>query len=69
MVKFSIKFIIIIIIIIIIVIIIIIIIILLLVFNLTPFKIDQNKIETVQEIKYRIWEKKGGKHAKPLAKI
>ena len=35
----------------------------------TPFKIDQNKIKTIWQIKSRIWEMKGGKYTKTLAKI
>ena len=41
----------------------------LLVFSVTPFKIDRNKNQTVQLIKSRIWEKKGGKYAKTVTKI
>lgn len=40
----------------------------LLVFSVTPFKIDQNKNQTVR-IKSRIWEMKGGECANTLAKI
>ena len=42
---------------------------LLLVFRVTPFKIDHNKIKTVQQINSRIWEMKGGTYTKTLAKI
>ena len=41
----------------------------LLVFSVTPFKIDQNKIKTIRQIKSRIWEMKGRKYTKTLAKI
>ena len=42
---------------------------LLLVFSVTLFLIDQNKNQTVQYIKSRIWEMKGGTYTKTLAKI
>ena len=41
----------------------------LLVFSVTPFKIDQNKIKTIRQLKSRIWEMDGGKYTKTLAKI
>ena len=40
-----------------------------LVFSVTPFKIDQNKKHNPLIDKSRIWEMKGGKYAKTLAKI
>ena len=41
----------------------------LLVFSVSLFLIDQNKNQTVQYIKSRIWEMKGGTYTKTLAKI
>ena len=41
---------------------------LLLVFSVTPFKIDQNKNQNYSTDKSRIWEMKGGKYTKTLAK-
>ena len=41
----------------------------LLVFSVTPFKQIKIKIKTVQQIKSRIWEMKGGTYTKTLAKI
>ena len=41
----------------------------LLVFSVTPFKIDQNKNQTIRQITFRIWEMKGGKYTKTVAKI
>ena len=38
-------------------------------FSVTPFKMDQNKIKTVQQIKSRIWENKECNYAPTLAKI
>ena len=40
-----------------------------LVFSVAPFKKDQNQIKNVQQKKSRIWEMKGGKYAKTIAKI
>ena len=43
---------------------------LLLVFSVTPSKIDDKiKIKTIRQIKSRIWEMKGRKYTKTLAKI
>ena len=41
----------------------------LLVFSVTPFKIDQNKNQNRSIDKSGIWEMKGGKYTKSLAKI
>ena len=41
----------------------------LLVFSVTPFKIDRNKNQNCSVDKSRVWEKKEGQYAKPLAKI
>ena len=41
----------------------------LLVFSVTPFKQIKIKIKTVQQIKSRIWEMRGGTYTKTLAKI
>ena len=36
-----------------------------LVFSVVPFKIDQNKMKTIGQIKSRIWEMKGGNIQRP----
>ena len=42
----------------------------LLVFSVTSFKMDQNKkIKTIRHIESRIWEMKGSKYTKTLARI